>query len=432
MIESQKLPGKPVGKVLSSHAAFICIAAIFMLPLFHVAFLTSWDGSFSDWQSTARLFFLPALYVEIAICVVAVVRGLSFTKFIGNLPLSAQISLSSWLLLLCISTFFADANPGVAILGAGIWFVHLLFAIAILYLVRDTGLEALLLEKLTIILSTAAAVAGLVVYVFANAKGLDGDIEWVSYLPGFANIRHTGYIFAPAIAISLASIAAKPTEFVKTHMLLIIVNSALLLWLGSRGAVFGILVAFVVCLVCFSEMRSIRFLSRAAFAAISGAILSILAPLPQHGAFGALQRFWNTSPGTAEFSSGRLSFWVEAWELIVQRPLVGYGPFQFQFVSRNAAGVFKHPHNSILQFLFDWGMIGGLSFLVLIGLAVYAAFFTARSPSYVKLLSVMGFTTMFAYSLLDGLFFYAYPIALSIVFLAIPIATGFPWKDKFG
>lgn len=430
--ESQKLRGIPVGKVLSSHAAFICIAAIFILPLFHVTFLTSWDGSFSEWQSTARLFFLPAIYVEIVICIVAVVRGLSFAKFVGNLPLSAQILLSSWLLFLCISTFFADANPEVAILGAGVWFVHLLFSIAILYLIREAGFEALRLEKLAIILSTAAAVAGLTVYVFANAKGLDGDMEWVSYLPGFANIRHTGYIFAPAIAISLASIAAKPSEFVKTHILLIIVNSALLLWLGSRGPVFGILVAFVVCFVCFSEMRSFRFLSKAALAAISGALISILAPLPRHDAFGALQRFWNTSSDPGEFSSGRISFWIEAWQLIVQRPLVGYGPFQFQIVSTNAAGIFKHPHNSILQFLFDWGVIGGLSFLALMGLAVYAAFFIAKSPSYVRLISVMGFTTISAYSLIDGLFFYAYPIAISIVFLVIPIATGFPWKEKPG
>lgn len=401
-----------------------------MLPLISVFFLTSWDGTFSSWQSAARLFFLPALYGEISICIVAVARGLSFAKFVEKLPYFVKIILGLWLILLCVSTFFADANPSVAILGAGFWFVHLLFSFAILYLIQEAGIEALHLERLAIILPTAAALAGLIVYAFANAKGLDGDMEWVSYLPGFANLRHTGYIFAPAIAISLASMAAKPREFVKSHMLLLIVNSALVLWLGSRGAIFGILVAFVVCFACFSEMRSTRFLSKAAFAGTFGALLSILAPLPQHSAFGALQRFWMGSSGAAEFSSGRLGFWAEAWEMIVGRPMIGHGSFQFQFVSTNAAGIYKHPHNSILQFLFDWGMIGGLSFLVLMGFAVYAAFFTSKCPRTVKLLSTMGFATLFAYSLIDGLFFYAYPIAISIVFLALPIATGLSWKEK--
>lgn len=432
MLESQTPRTNPVGGVIADSVAFICIAALFILPLLNVLFLTSWDGTFSSWQTAARIFFLPALYAEISICIVAVTRGLSFAKLFGKLPFSVKFILGLWLLFVCVSTFFADANPSVAVLGAGFWFVHLLFTCAILYLIQEAGIEALRLEKLAIILPSAAALAGLVVYAFANARGLDGDMEWVSYLPGFANLRHTGYVLAPAIAIGLASMASNPRTFAKSHMLLLTLNSALVLWLGSRGAIFGLMVAFLICFACFSEMRSMRFLRKASFAGTIGALLSILAPLPKDSAFGALQRFWIGSSNSSEFSSGRLGFWAETWELIVARPMIGHGSFQFQFISANAAGIYKHPHNSLLQFLFDWGMIGGLSFLVLMGFAIYAAFFTSQCPRTVKLVSMMGFATIFAYSLIDGLFFYAYPIAISIVFLTLPVAASFSWKQDQG
>jgi O-antigen ligase len=401
-----------------------------MMPIFSLLVLTSWDGTFSNWQSIARMFFLPALYGEIVICIVAAARGLSLAKFASDLPISAKIILALWLLALCSSTFFADANQSIAIWGAGFWLVHTLFFMAVLYLIKEDGIEALRLEKLAVILPAAAAITGISVYLFANLKGLDGDVEWISYLPGFAHIRHTGYIFAPAIAVSLAHMAAKPLEFRKTHMLLLIVNSALMLWLGSRGPVLGILVALIACMACFPEMRSIRFLLSAAIAGAIGAALSLVAPLPQHGAFGALQRFWNGSSDPTVFSSGRLNFWSETADLILQRPLIGHGVFQFQFVSTNAAGIYKHPHDSILQFMFDWGLLGGGLFLALMGLVIYAAFFKSKSSRYVKLLSAMGFTTMLAFSLIDGLFFYSYTIAVSMIFLTVPIATGFSWSKS--
>jgi O-antigen ligase len=425
LIEDQALPRKAIGQGIGSHAAFICIAAIFMSPVFSTLLLSSWNGTFSDWQSAARLFFLPALYLEIAICIFAFVRGFSFAKLFACSPMSVKIFFALWLMVFFTSTMFADTNQSAALVGTGFWIVHILFFMAVAYLVRMDGIEALHLETLSVLLAASAAFSGIVLYGFANIKGLDGDLEWVSYLPGFAHIRHTGYVFAPAIAISLAHMAARPNKLRKTHMVLLVLNTALMLWLGSRGPVFAVLVASIVCMSFFSEMRSFRFLLNAAIAGITGAILSLIAPLPNHGAFGAIQRFWSSSSDPTAFSSGRLNFWSETAELILQQPLIGHGVFQFQFVSTNAAGIYKHPHNSILQFMFDWGVIGAGLLVTLIGFAIHAAFFKAKPSPYVRLVSAMGFTTMLAFSLLDGVFFYSYTIAISMIFVILPIATGY-------
>lgn len=425
LINSNTLPPKLIGYEISSRAAFLSIAAIFLSPLLSVIFLTSWNGNFSDWQTVARLFFLPALYGEIALCIVALAIGLNLVQSFGKLSVSAKIILGLWLFVLCGATILADANQPVAILGAGFWLVHAMTFAAVVYLIRQAGLEHLRLEKLAVMLPLASAAAGFTIYIFANVKGLAGDVDWVSFLPAYAHIRHTGYIFAPAIAVSLAHLAAKPGELEKTHLMLLTINSALMLWLGSRGPVFGILTAVMICMICFPAMRSVRFVTRAAVAGTAGAILSLLAPLPQHGAFGALQRFWNGSTDPTAFSSGRLNFWIETVDLIWQRPLLGHGSLQFQFISTNAGGIYKHPHESILQFLFDWGIFGGGAFLAMIALLIHMAFFKAKAPPYVKLVCAMGFATMCVFSLIDGLFFYAYPIAVSMIFLALPIATGF-------
>ena len=75
--------------------------------------------------------------------------------------------------------------------------------------------------------------------------------------------------------------------------------------------------------------------------------------------------------------------------------------------------------------MFDWGVIGAGLLVTLIGCAIHAAFFKAKPSPYVRLVSAMGFITMLAFSLLDGVFFYSYTIAISMIFVILPIATGY-------
>lgn len=389
-----------------------------LIPVIRILTLSSADGSFSTLQDTARLFWLPTLFFEISIFVLAVVKGLNLSKSYGNLPNPVKACLFLWLLSLSISTVQAEAAPHLALPGAGFWVIHLLFFAAVAHLFeRSTSIPS----EFVTILPLASATAGLVVMVFVYFTGLDSGFNWVEDLPGFGHIRHTGYIFAPAIALSLGHIAARPTQSKRVHMGLIAINTALMLWLGSRGPVFGLLLGLAICFPVFGELRSLAFVKRATTSIGLGALASVLLPIPQKTAFGALQRFWNGSADPTAFSSGRTEFWFEALALISERPFFGYGVQQFQFASETARGFSKHPHQSILQFIFDWGVIGGGLFLCLMMLCTYYAFFRSRCPADVKLVSALVTATLFSFSLIDGIYFYSYTIALSVVFILWPI-----------
>ena len=392
------------------------------IPVIRIMLLTSLDAEFASWQFASRIFWIPSLVVEMLIFVVAVLNGLNISQLINKLPVIAKILLSSWFLALLGSTFLADVAPIVAYRGAAFWFVHLLFLAAAAHLIRITGITgAPRLELFVLVLSGISAFAGLCLFLLVMIIGINSGFEWNLHLPGYANLRHTGYFFGPAIAVGIAYLAIRPSRFTLVHIALLAANTAFALWLGSRGPVFAIAVGLAVGTLFFAKMRDLLFWKRTMIGLGVGTFLSLVLPIPQNSHFGAIQRFWAVDVDSGRFSSGRIEFWMEAISLIEKKPFFGYGAHQYQFVSELAGGTYKHPHNSIVQFVFDWGFIGGALFILLLAYTAFMAFFRSNSSTDIKLLSAMGLTTIFAYSLVDGVLFYSYPIALFIVLLLLPI-----------
>lgn len=407
--------------VLCRHYWILMFACI---PLLRVFALTSVDGNFTDWQLSMRIFWTLSLYMEVGVFIYAVINGLNISKAVLSLSPMPKFSIFLWIVALFGSTLMADTAPMLAFRGAGFWIVHILFFTAAAHLFYISNARELeVAERFALTLCAASSAAGIWITVFVFSIGLDSGFDWGINLPGFANLRHTGYFFAPAIAVGVAHLAAQPSKFTITHFGLLIVNIAIMLWLGSRGPVFGLLIGFTFCAIRFSEFRSARFLLKAGVATGIAAMISIILPTPKGHSFGALQRFWSSNSEIGAFSSGRTDFWSEAVELIMMKPLFGYGSHQYQFASEMAGGVYKHPHNSILQFIFDWGLVGGILFIMLLGYAVYMAIWRSRGQRYVQIISAMGLISTLAYSLIDGILFYPYPIAIVIILLLLSMGN---------
>lgn len=393
------------------------------IPVFRILFLSSSDGEFSQLQFASRLFFLPTLFLEIGIFVLAVASGLSLWRSILGISITARLLFLGWLTILGASLFYPDAIPGLAMRGTLFWIVHILFFAAAAHLIGQDPTKFGRPPPFLLTLQLAATAAGVAIMVFVWSKGLESDFSWNENLPGFNNLRHTGYIFAPAIAIGLAHLAAWPQKSPRIHMALLCVNTAIMLWLGSRGPVLGILLGFGVCIFFFSEMRKITFCVRSTLALGTGALASVVIPIPNSPDFGAIQRFWLKGIDN-RVTSGRIELWTDSLDLISRKPFFGYGVHQYQFASDKAMGMFKHPHQSILQFLFDWGFVGASMFLCLLAMLVYKAYFASMCTSSTKLISALVLSTLFGYSLVDGIYFYPYTIAISAVFLLLPIVEG--------
>lgn len=77
--------------------------------------------------------------------------------------------------------------------------------------------------------------------------------------------------------------------------------------------------------------------------------------------------------------SGRGEVWAQAWQHIGNSPLFGIGVMNY----RNLPGAIDmHPHNWLLQFLLEGGVVSTVIFLVLVGMMVRGFFYFAKGNLY--------------------------------------------------
>ncbi len=397
-----------------------------LIPLFRILVLTSSDGDFATWQLSWRIYWLPSLYFELAVIFIALLHKMGPASMFGELSKFLQLLIGGWIVTVIAASVLATF-PGQALASAINWIVHLLFATSVVHLIRCHAEDReFMVRNFCLALAFSTALAGTALIAFVIFIGVDSGFDWKSSLPGYAHIRHTGYIFAPAIAAGLASLAIWPRFQIKLHMAALLVNTAAMLWLGSRGPVAALFVAIVISVLFSQHLRNRKFWQRTGAAIAAGASLSIILPAPAIGWFGAIQRFWKGSGESSELSSGRTDIWLETIRLIGEHPWLGHGGLQFQRINSAAEGFFKHPHNSVLQFIFDWGLLGGSAMLLLLALAYFRLLLTSKIDSGLRTFGLIGASTMLAFSMLDGVLFYNFTIAVTITFLLVPLASVSP------
>jgi len=125
--------------------------------------------------------------------------------------------------------------------------------------------------------------------------------------------------------------------------------------------------------------------------------------------------------------SGRYEIWEYAINKIMERPFFGYGPNGFAIIAFNDVDYVKgvpyaQPHNFIVQFLFEYGIVGTLLFLSLIGmLALHCKkklFKTRNNNLMFSGLPIIGLT---AVGMVDGSFYH--PVIVFYLILAFAIIT---------
>jgi O-antigen ligase len=126
----------------------------------------------------------------------------------------------------------------------------------------------------------------------------------------------------------------------------------------------------------------------------------------------------------------RLGIWRDSLTAIAQRPILGFGPEGYQLSGCCNPNVVQ-PHNSVLQILLEFGVLGLVVFawvaIVVFGPRVRAI--TLHTPRLERnsidstLLAILaGFA---GFSLIDGLFYYPVPLvhfALVCALLLTPVS----------
>lgn len=268
-----------------------------------------------------------------------------------------------WVLSSVAATLTAT-HPVPAMLRSAEWATHGLFAIVLWMLFRQD--ESRLAGAQRALALGFVAVTALVV-VAAMKMEDPGAHNWGSMVPYLGNIRYFGMYALAGAAFScrwlLDPTASRRAGFLATAGLAL--GWAVLIWTGGRGTAGAMLVVGAL-MWWMAGTRRRPFATSFGLALVAGVVLSMGFPV-EKGA-GGVWRILNyggvKGPG-AEISNGRVMLWEHSLNAWSAQPWLGLGPDAGSFL----LAPFGHfqPHNFIIQALTDWGVLGGVPFLVLVG-----------------------------------------------------------------
>lgn len=240
-----------------------------------------------------------------------------------------------------------------------------------------------------------------------------------------SNIRHLGHI----VIVSTLYLSIKVLMGERLNNILFILSTitsiSLLIWLGGRGAILsyllGLMLAFVI-IYKHHKLELKRLVNLSLFI-----IFSIIISTPFNiYSWNGLNRLLDTkqyySQDINTISTDRIELWSLSWDFIKEKPLFGYGAESFIL---NSETIFRHPHNFIVQWLFDFGVIGTLLFLLFISyILLIGCKNTERELNIINLLSIVIFTGILSNAIISGTLYYSPP------FLILCIASGFILSQK--
>jgi O-antigen ligase len=398
------------------HPSFLWLGALASLPVLNALLTMPSDGTFATWQMVTRQFWLVAQIFEIATILFALSRGCSIAAQLKSLTKPVKALVLLWMINVALATIFAN-EPAAALLSGVKWVIHGLFAISFWYLSRDW--PANWATTFSNLFSTGTGAFALVVISFVLTVGIGSNYDWISSLPGFPHMRHPGYFLLPAIALSTWMVFKSKGASGHLHAALLAINFGFAIWIGSRGPFLVYAVLLVPALLIFIKVfRSNRIASGASVmvALCVGVLLSQSIPSPDNNTFNALSRFTGTqNQSIDEFSSRRTEFWNQTINAILQQPWIGHGGNQFREQIPIAQNTFNHPHNSVLQFAYEWGPVGAFSLIALLAILAFHSVKATMARPEENLGMFFAASAMALFSLIDGGLYYNLPIMLFLV-----------------
>lgn len=193
-----------------------------------------------------------------------------------------------------------------------------------------------------------------------------------------------------------------------------------MVYTGSRGANVSLLAAITLCAIPLRRSVVSLFLLFAASLLISYFLMATL----QNSSCASFDIFARTANielnSLDRFSSGRTEIWKATLELIGQRLWFGHGEISL----REVVGLsVREAHNSILQSLLAWGIIGALCFWSLIGMAAWKILRLTIAAPMDHIPYALSIVCVLMYSMIDGILYFSYSILMVTVFTSACFAV---------
>ncbi len=333
---------------------------------------------------------------------------------IGSMRHSLCSALVVALLLLGAASTLLAEYPSEAWNRLKLYYVCTLLSVG-LYLACRTNVRSLVV---TFLLSIALVHAWFLVELMSSIYAWQGRV----LPPGvatnyFANIRHFGYLgFLAACAGTSVSLLSERGYLRWIGFVLGVLSVYGIIQFGSRGAFLAWLV-FAALLFAIVPAKRLFFLS--CLVTVSIANLSVLYvdtshPFPnKHG-----QSFFArkaVGEDQLETTRQRIVIWQDSWHQIIKRPVLGHGPDAY-VLSRCCQQGTVQPHNSVIQFLFEFGMLGTSIALAALGVLLWRPMqllrigFSRRQPDITLGVLVFLPVSLLVFSMVDGLLYHVVPL----------------------
>jgi O-antigen ligase len=328
---------------------------------------------------------------------------------------NAQRSLIGALIVYVIFVSAISPVPSAHILAIS-WIIHILFFVALISFFSNVGVK-----KAEVIWSALGLTALLHVCAFLTALVIWPAAIYAMDLPAFGNIRHLGYLLAPAAAV-MAMLFVTRTERALFPLICFMAAAFYILYTGSRGGAIGLLGGLTATGAFWAWHGRKAYLSRVlTLLAVTGILIIIsefLPTLPWPPVFSRGAAAFD--PSGAEMLRGRGIVWSFVIQAIQQNWLWGYGPgLMYELPDYPVISAFFQPHNIGLQLLMHWGLVGTciiLATAVSFSSNVLAAL---REKPGKAILPLAVSSAIFAHALVDGGLFYPFSVVIAIIAFAI-------------
>lgn len=284
----------------------------------------------------------------------------------------------------------------------------------------------------------AAALPGLWIFVifviawFEQNCMIESCSGWMGNAPLHSNIRFVGEHLAVCCVTSMALffslVRARVNALKYFSLLAAVLIFGMLVWLGGRGSFLSVTIVAVlsatILFACHPKLRWPILILILLLIAVA-AFAEYIAIYPWSGIFsGNDQSVGYGSVSSA--SSNRVEVWQQCWDAFLVRTWFGYGGDGFRFLSHGFAFDTNghHPHNFIIQYLLDVGVVGTGAFLA--GLTLFGLKYLPslwRQKSGLVLAGYMGLTALVLDGLTQATFYNGVPCML-IVYMMVLIAVG--------
>ncbi|MGI9896956.1 O-antigen ligase family protein [Vibrio natriegens] len=190
-----------------------------------------------------------------------------------------------------------------------------------------------------------------------------------------------------------------------------ITSISLLIWLGGRGAILSYTIGLMLTLYIIYKHNKLKIKNLVNLSLLT--LVSVILSTPFNiYSWNGLNRLLDSSQYYGQdinsLSTNRIELWSLSWDFIKEKPLLGYGAESFLL---NSDTIFRHPHNFIMQWLFDFGTIGAVLFLIFITLILISGYINTISKlSDNNLISIAICVGIISNALVSGTLYYSPPL----------------------